>query len=57
MKREKLGHVMSFSRMFSFISFLSATLAWILSIYAVFAISVASLVVSAFLYFRDKQPA
>ncbi|ANO34663.1 hypothetical protein BCT86_02685 [Vibrio breoganii] len=55
MKNRKFGQVMSFSRLFSFISFLSATLAWILSIYAVFAISVTSLVVSAALYIRDKQ--
>ncbi|GEA50317.1 hypothetical protein VIN01S_11210 [Vibrio inusitatus NBRC 102082] len=55
MKNNKLGRVMTFSRMFSFISFLSATLAWILNIYAVFALSVASLVVSAVLFVRDKH--
>ncbi|TOO60859.1 hypothetical protein CGH34_22425, partial [Vibrio parahaemolyticus] len=50
MKSNKLGHVMSFSRMFSFIAFLTATFAWILSMYALFTVSVVALVVSAILY-------
>ncbi|EGR1592984.1 TPA: hypothetical protein ACMDQC_003465 [Vibrio parahaemolyticus] len=54
MKSNKLGHVMSFSRMFSFIAFLTATFAWILSMYALFTVSVAALVVSAILYLKDR---
>ncbi|EHI9272015.1 hypothetical protein J9102_001109 [Vibrio vulnificus] len=45
---------MSFSRMFSFVAFLSATFAWILSMYALFTVSVAALVVSLLLYSRDR---
>ncbi|HAS8517125.1 TPA: hypothetical protein I7750_05870 [Vibrio vulnificus] len=52
--QQKLGHVMSFSRMFSFVAFLSATFAWILSMYALFTVSVAALVVSLLLYSRDR---
>ncbi|EHU9445764.1 hypothetical protein KZY42_003204 [Vibrio vulnificus] len=52
--QQKLGHVMSFSRMFSFVAFLSATFAWILSMYALFTVSVAALVVSLLLYIRDR---
>ncbi|MBR9787117.1 MAG: hypothetical protein GYB40_04210 [Vibrionaceae bacterium] len=54
MKSNKLGHVMSFSRMFSFIAFLTATFAWILSMYALFTVSAAALIVSAILYLKDK---
>lgn len=54
MKSNKLGHVMSFSRLFSFIAFLAATLAWILEMNAVFAIAVLALVVSAILYIKDS---
>ncbi|EGR1548544.1 hypothetical protein ACTNNG_003896 [Vibrio parahaemolyticus] len=54
MKSNKLGHVMSFSRMLSFISFLTATFAWILSMYALFTVSVVALVVSAILYLKDR---
>ncbi|WJK26314.1 hypothetical protein QSJ11_08425 [Vibrio parahaemolyticus] len=54
MKSNKLGHVMSFSRMFSFIAFLTATFAWILSMYALFTVSVVALVVSAILYLKDR---
>ncbi|EHK8985399.1 hypothetical protein ACEUYU_002276 [Vibrio vulnificus] len=52
--QQKLGHVMSFSRMFSFVAFLSATFAWILSMYALFTVSVAALVVSLLFYSRDR---
>ncbi|WP_375749245.1 hypothetical protein [Vibrio sp. HN007] len=54
MKNNKLGHVMSFSRMFSFIAFLTATFAWILSMYALFAVSAGALVVSAVLHVKNK---
>ncbi|ELP5729927.1 hypothetical protein QTV44_003207 [Vibrio vulnificus] len=54
MKNSKLGNVMSFSRMFSFVAFLSATFAWILSMYALFTVSIVALVVSLLLYLRDK---
>ncbi|MGP8305115.1 hypothetical protein [Vibrio sp. YIC-376] len=54
MKSNKLGHVMSFSRMFSFIAFLTATCAWILSMYALFTVSLGALIVSAILYLKDK---
>ena len=54
MKSNKLGHVMSFSRLFSFIAFLTATFAWILSMYALFTVSVAALVISVILYLKDK---
>ncbi|HHK8487954.1 TPA: hypothetical protein ACQYCV_003572 [Vibrio parahaemolyticus] len=54
MKSNKLGHVMSFSRMFSFIAFLTATFAWILSMYALFTVSVVALVASAILYLKDR---
>ncbi|EGQ8033396.1 hypothetical protein EIB96_00400 [Vibrio parahaemolyticus] len=54
MKSNKLGHVMSFSRMFSFIAFLTATFAWILSMYALFTVSVVALVVSVILYLKDR---
>ncbi|TYZ34534.1 hypothetical protein [Vibrio alginolyticus] len=54
MKSNKLGHVMSFSRMFSFIAFLTATFAWILSMYALFTVSLVALVVSATLYLKDR---
>ncbi|AXT70977.1 hypothetical protein [Vibrio sp. dhg] len=54
MKSNKLGHVMSFSRMFSFIAFLTVTLAWILSMYALFTVSAAALVISVILYLKDK---
>ncbi|WP_253276284.1 DUF3290 domain-containing protein [Vibrio vulnificus] len=40
--------------MFSFVAFLSATFAWILSMYALFTVSVAALVVSLLLYIRDR---
>ncbi|MFW1431077.1 hypothetical protein ACEV94_09140 [Vibrio parahaemolyticus] len=54
MKSNKLGHVMSFSRMFSFIAFLTATFAWIFSMYALFTVSVVALVVSVILYLKDR---
>lgn len=54
MKSNKLGHVMSFSRMFSFIAFLTATLAWVLSMYALFTVSAVAIIVSAILYLKDK---
>ncbi|MDK9772066.1 hypothetical protein ACNO65_06940 [Vibrio campbellii] len=54
MKSKKLGHVMSFSRMFSFIAFLTATFAWVLSMYALFTVSVVALFVSGLLYLNDK---
>ncbi len=54
MKSKKLGHVMSFSRMFSFIAFLTATFAWVLSMYALFTVSVVALCVSGLLYLNDK---
>jgi hypothetical protein len=56
MKSHKLGYVMSFSRMFSFIAFLTATCAWILSVYALFTVSLGALIVSAVLYLKDKLP-
>jgi hypothetical protein len=40
--------------MFSFIAFLTATLAWILSMYALFTVSAAALVISVILYLKDK---
>ncbi|EIH0731894.1 hypothetical protein JKP10_14335 [Vibrio vulnificus] len=52
--QQKLGHVMSLSRMFSFVAFLTATFAWILSMYALFTVSIVALVVSLLLYLRDK---
>ncbi|WP_045498719.1 hypothetical protein [Vibrio hyugaensis] len=54
MKSKKLGHVMSFSRMFSFIGFLTATFAWVLSMYALFTVSVVALFVSGLLYLNDR---
>ena len=54
MKSKKLGHVMSFSRMFSFIAFLTATFAWVLSMYTLFTVSVVALFVSGLLYLNDK---
>ncbi|MGR5109037.1 hypothetical protein [Vibrio jasicida] len=54
MKSKKLGHVMSFSRMFSFIAFLTATFAWVLSMYALFTVSVVALFVSALLYLNER---
>ncbi|WP_319554218.1 hypothetical protein [Vibrio sp.] len=54
MKSNKLGHIMSFSRMFSFIAFLTATFAWILSMYALFTVSAAALIISVILYLKDK---
>ncbi|WP_425668635.1 hypothetical protein ACPSL3_08950 [Vibrio owensii] len=54
MKSKKLGHVMSFSRMFSFIAFLTATFAWVLSMYALFTVSVVALFVSGLLYLNDR---
>ncbi|ENN9981055.1 hypothetical protein ACAS46_002714 [Vibrio vulnificus] len=52
--QQKLGRVMSFSRMFSFVAFLTATFAWILSMYALFTVSIVALVASLLLYLRDK---
>ena len=54
MKNRRLGNIMSFSRMFSFVAFLTATFAWILSMYALFTVSIVALVVSLLLYLRDK---
>ncbi|HAS6346935.1 TPA: hypothetical protein I7241_03025 [Vibrio vulnificus] len=54
MKNSRLGNVMSFSRMFSFVAFLTATFAWILSMYALFTVSIVAFVVSLLLYLRDK---
>lgn len=55
MKGKKIGHVMSYSRMFSFIAFLSATFAWILDMHSLFTISAGALVLSAFLHLRRKR--
>jgi len=49
----KLGHVMSSSRLISFVAFLAATFAWILSMPALFFVSVMFLGVSAFVYLSD----
>ncbi|PFG56220.1 hypothetical protein ATG66_2546 [Vibrio sp. ES.051] len=54
MKSNKLGHVMTFSRMFSFIAFLIATFAWVLNMYALFTVSVLAIVVSVTFYLKDK---
>ncbi|AXY00981.1 hypothetical protein D1115_06795 [Vibrio alfacsensis] len=54
MKSTKLGRIMSFSRMFSFIAFLTATFAWVLDMHALFTVSVVALFVSAILYLNDK---
>lgn len=54
MTNRKLGHVMTLSRMFSFIAFLSATFAWILSVYSLFMVSAVTLVASAVLYIKNR---
>ncbi|MCF8777778.1 hypothetical protein LZU85_03100 [Vibrio sp. IRLE0018] len=54
MKNSRLGNIMTFSRMFSFVAFLTATFAWILSMYALFTVSIVAFVVSLLLYLRDK---
>jgi hypothetical protein len=54
MKYNKLGHVMSFSRLFSFVAFLTATFAWILSLNGLFAVAAVALVVSAMLYIKNR---
>ncbi|MDF2152265.1 hypothetical protein [Vibrio sp. CAU 1672] len=54
MKSNKLGQVMSVSRMFSFIAFITATFAWILNMYALFTVSVVALVTSSLFYLKDK---
>jgi len=51
----KLGRVMSSSRMVTFIAFLTATFAWVLSMPALFSISVLALIFGAVLYFYDKR--
>ncbi|MGD8115309.1 hypothetical protein [Vibrio sp. Hep-1b-8] len=50
----KLGRVMSSSRMITFIAFLAATFAWILSMPALFTVSVIALIASFALYVTDK---
>ncbi|MGF1753980.1 hypothetical protein L4C33_10325 [Vibrio makurazakiensis] len=49
----KLGHVMSSSRLICFVAFLAATFAWVLSMPALFSVSVLFLVVSAVIYVLD----
>ncbi len=52
----KLGRVMSSSRMISFIAFLLATFAWVLSMPALFTVSVLALVASGILHWQDRKP-
>lgn len=54
MKNQKLGQIMTFSRMFSFIAFLSATFAWILSMHVLFTVSILSLIASAIAFVKNK---
>lgn len=49
----KLGHIMSSSRLVCFVAFLAATFAWILSMPALFIVSVLFLLFSAFIYAFD----
>ncbi|WP_394251225.1 hypothetical protein [Vibrio profundi] len=49
----KLGHVMSSSRLICFVAFLAATFAWVLSMPALFSVSVLFLIVSAVVYVMD----
>ncbi|MGF1694485.1 hypothetical protein L4D20_11445 [Vibrio kyushuensis] len=49
----KLGHVMSSSRLVCFVAFLAATFAWILTMPALFFVSVLFLAVSALIYVVD----
>lgn len=51
----KLGRVMSSSRMITFIAFLAATFAWVLSMPALFTVSLIALVASGVLYLNDKK--
>jgi flagellar biosynthesis component FlhA len=51
----KLGRVMSSSRMITFIAFLAATFAWVLSMPALFTVSLIALVASGALYLNDKR--
>ncbi|RTZ17207.1 hypothetical protein EJ063_00030 [Vibrio aquaticus] len=51
----KLGRVMSSSRMITFIAFLAATFAWVLSMPALFTVSLIALVASGMLYLNDKR--
>lgn len=51
----KLGRVMSSSRMITFIAFLAATFAWVLSMPALFTVSLIALVASGALYINDKR--
>ncbi|EEX93861.1 hypothetical protein VIOR3934_14412 [Vibrio orientalis CIP 102891 = ATCC 33934] len=51
----KLGRVMSSSRMITFIAFLAATFAWVLSMPALFTVSLIALVASGILYLNDKR--
>ncbi|NOH98966.1 hypothetical protein [Vibrio sp. 99-70-13A1] len=50
---KKLGHIMSSSRLISFVAFLAATFAWILKMPALFFVSAMFLVVSAIIYGVD----
>lgn len=50
----KLGRVMSSSRMITFVAFLSATLAWVLNMPALFIVSVVALLASAALFVKDR---
>ncbi|GAA5645914.1 MULTISPECIES: hypothetical protein [Vibrio] len=51
----KLGRVMSGSRMITFVAFVTAVLAWVLEMPALFTVSVAALVVGGILFIRDKR--
>ncbi|MDN3612932.1 MAG: hypothetical protein ACPG5L_04050 [Vibrio gallaecicus] len=50
---KKLGHIMSSSRLISFVAFLAATFAWILKMPALFFVSAMFLIVSAIIYGVD----
>ncbi|MEH0664633.1 hypothetical protein H4F18_04020 [Vibrio scophthalmi] len=53
----KLGRVMSSSRMICFVAFLAAVFAWILSMPALFTVSLLALVASGVLYWDDVKKA
>ncbi|ANS87841.1 hypothetical protein RJD38_20805 [Vibrio scophthalmi] len=50
----KLGHVMTNSRMITFIAFLAAIFAWFLHMNALFFVSVVALIGAACLFIKDK---
>lgn len=54
MKNIKLGHVMTVSRLLSFVGFLTATFAWILGMYPLFTLSAIAFTASA-VFHAKKQ--